>query len=106
MLKSLKIGSLVLAHNVVLAPLAGITNLPFRLLCRQQGAFMTSPILTVASSEVKDEFRKFRDTMLQFMGQTLPQQVPTPEEAAAMGMQQPQPGQQQQMPPQGMMPNG
>jgi hypothetical protein len=44
--------------------------------------------------------------MLQFMGQTLPQQVPTPEEAAAMGMQQPQPGQQQQMPPQGMMPNG
>ncbi len=38
MLKSLKIGSLVLAHNVVLAPLAGITNLPFRLLCRQQGA--------------------------------------------------------------------
>ncbi len=38
MLKSLKIGSLVLAHNVVLAPLAGITNLPFRLLCRQHGA--------------------------------------------------------------------
>jgi nifR3 family TIM-barrel protein len=38
MLKSLKIGSLVLAHNVVLAPLAGITNLPFRILCRRAGA--------------------------------------------------------------------
>lgn len=38
MLKSLKIGSLVLQHNVVLAPLAGITNLPFRLICRQEGA--------------------------------------------------------------------
>ncbi len=38
MLKPLKIGSLVLQHNVVLAPLAGITNLPFRLLCRQEGA--------------------------------------------------------------------
>lgn len=38
MLKSLTIGSLVLAHNVVLAPLAGITNLPFRLLCRAEGA--------------------------------------------------------------------
>lgn len=38
MLKSLTIGSLVLAHNVVLAPLAGITNLPFRLLCRREGA--------------------------------------------------------------------
>jgi len=38
MLKSLKIGDLVLKHNVVLAPLAGITNLPFRILCRCEGA--------------------------------------------------------------------
>jgi nifR3 family TIM-barrel protein len=38
MLKPLKIGSLVLPHNVVLAPLAGITNLPFRVLCRLEGA--------------------------------------------------------------------
>lgn len=36
--KPLKIGDLVLAHNVVLAPLAGITNLPFRILCRREGA--------------------------------------------------------------------
>ncbi len=38
MLKPLTIGSLALAHNVVLAPLAGITNLPFRLICRKAGA--------------------------------------------------------------------
>ena len=38
MLKPLTIGSLVLQHNVVLAPLAGITNLPFRLICRKAGA--------------------------------------------------------------------
>ncbi len=38
MRKPLKIGDLVLAHNVVLAPLAGITNLPFRILCRREGA--------------------------------------------------------------------
>jgi nifR3 family TIM-barrel protein len=38
MIKPVTIGSLVLSHNVVLAPLAGITNLPFRLLCRQEGA--------------------------------------------------------------------
>jgi tRNA-dihydrouridine synthase B len=38
MLKPLRIGSLALAHNVVLAPLAGITNLPFRILCRSAGA--------------------------------------------------------------------
>ncbi|HEX9078337.1 MAG TPA: tRNA dihydrouridine synthase DusB [Desulfuromonadaceae bacterium] len=38
MLKPLRIGDLALAHNVVLAPLAGITNLPFRILCRRAGA--------------------------------------------------------------------
>ena len=38
MLTSLRIGSLILPHNVVLAPLAGITNLPFRVLCRRAGA--------------------------------------------------------------------
>ncbi len=38
MLKPLTIGSLVLAHNVVLAPLAGITNHSFRLICRTAGA--------------------------------------------------------------------
>lgn len=38
MLKPLKIGTLSLAHNVVLAPLAGITNLPFRIICRRMGA--------------------------------------------------------------------
>lgn len=38
MLKPLRIGGLALAHNVVLAPLAGITNLPFRVLCRSEGA--------------------------------------------------------------------
>ncbi len=38
MLKPLTIGSLALRHNVVLAPLAGITNLPFRLICREAGA--------------------------------------------------------------------
>ena len=38
MLKSLIIGSLVLQHNVMLAPLAGITNHSFRKLCRKFGA--------------------------------------------------------------------
>jgi len=34
---SLKIGSLVLDNSVILAPLAGITNLPFRLLSKEAG---------------------------------------------------------------------
>lgn len=37
---SLKIGDTVLEHNVILAPMAGVTDLPFRLLCREQGAGM------------------------------------------------------------------
>jgi tRNA-dihydrouridine synthase B len=38
MSKSLKIGTLALRNNLILAPMAGITNLPFRLLARQHGA--------------------------------------------------------------------
>lgn len=38
MLKSLRIGDVVLENNVMLAPMAGVTDLPFRLLCREQGA--------------------------------------------------------------------
>ncbi len=34
----LKIGSVTLDNNVILAPMAGVTDLPFRLLSREQGA--------------------------------------------------------------------
>ena len=33
----MQIGSLTLANNIILAPLAGITNLPFRLLAKEAG---------------------------------------------------------------------
>ncbi|MDE6314368.1 MAG: tRNA dihydrouridine synthase DusB [Lachnospiraceae bacterium] len=34
----LKIGKVTLENNVVLAPMAGVTDLPFRLLCKEMGA--------------------------------------------------------------------
>lgn len=34
----LQIGNVTLDNNVILAPMAGVTDLPFRLLCREQGA--------------------------------------------------------------------
>lgn len=37
-LKKLKIGNVELRNNILLAPMAGITDLPFRLLCEKYGA--------------------------------------------------------------------
>jgi nifR3 family TIM-barrel protein len=36
--RRLKIGDVVLENNVILAPMAGVTDLPFRLICKEQGA--------------------------------------------------------------------
>lgn len=37
-MKKLKIGTVELDNPVILAPMAGVTDLPFRILCREQGA--------------------------------------------------------------------
>ena len=37
-MKTLQIGNVTLPNNLILAPMAGVTDLPFRLLCREQGA--------------------------------------------------------------------
>ncbi|MCC8150810.1 MAG: tRNA dihydrouridine synthase DusB [Lachnospiraceae bacterium] len=37
-MQQLQIGNVVLDNNLILAPMAGVTDLPFRLLCREQGA--------------------------------------------------------------------
>ena len=33
--KSIKIGNVILENNIFLAPMAGITDLPFRLVCKK-----------------------------------------------------------------------
>ena len=38
MINKLKIGNVELENNLILAPMAGVTDLPFRLLCKDQGA--------------------------------------------------------------------
>jgi len=38
MTQKLKIGNVELDNNIILAPMAGVTDLPFRLLCREMGA--------------------------------------------------------------------
>ncbi len=37
----LKIGNVTLEQNIILAPMAGVTDLPFRLLCKEQGCGLT-----------------------------------------------------------------
>ncbi len=37
-IEKLKIGNVTLENNLILAPMAGVTDLPFRLLCKEQGA--------------------------------------------------------------------
>ena len=37
----MKIGSVLLPNNLILAPMAGVSDLPFRLLCREEGAGLT-----------------------------------------------------------------
>lgn len=41
LLKPLMIGGVTLMNNIILAPMAGVTDLPFRLLCSEQGAGLT-----------------------------------------------------------------
>ena len=36
-LKPLKIGNVELENNILLAPMAGITDLPFRVMCKNYG---------------------------------------------------------------------
>ena len=36
--RQLKIGDVILENNVILAPMAGVTDLPFRVICKEQGA--------------------------------------------------------------------
>ncbi len=37
-MSELRIGNVTLKNNIILAPMAGVTDLPFRLLCKEQGA--------------------------------------------------------------------
>lgn len=73
---SLKIGNVELEHGVMLAPMAGVTDLPFRILCHEQGSalqFMemvsakailyknknTQPLLEVSPEEGKTAIQLF-----------------------------------------------
>ena len=49
-LKPLTIGNLTLAHNILFGPMAGISDLPYRLLCHEAGAALTCTELISAKA--------------------------------------------------------
>jgi hypothetical protein len=56
--------------------------------------FMTKPLMQMASPEVVNAFRSFREALMQFAGISLPEAVPNPDDAAMLsggmpGMQGP-----------------
>lgn len=55
----LKIGSLELAENLLLAPMAGITNLPMRLLAREQGAALCFTEMVSVNGLVREGAKTF-----------------------------------------------
>jgi nifR3 family TIM-barrel protein len=59
MLKQLKIGDLTLCHNLLLAPMAGITNLPFRLIAREMGASLCFTEMVSSDGLVREGRKSF-----------------------------------------------
>ncbi|GLI39889.1 tRNA dihydrouridine synthase DusB [Geobacter hydrogenophilus] len=59
MLNPLAIGSLTLANNLILAPMAGITNLPFRLLAREEGASLCFTEMVSVNGLVREGRKTF-----------------------------------------------
>jgi len=54
-LKKLKIGSLELENNILLAPMAGITDLPFRLICKEFGPSLVTTEMVSSKAILYDD---------------------------------------------------
>lgn len=59
----LKIGNVILKNRFILAPMAGVTDLPFRLLCKEQGAALLG--MEMASAKAIYYKNKNTDTLLE-----------------------------------------
>lgn len=66
----MKIGNVVLDNNVILAPMAGVSDLPFRLLCKEQGVGMT------CSEMVSAKAISFHNKNTEALLETAPQERP------------------------------
>ena len=82
-------------QQIILTPHTARPDIQLRVL----SSFMTGPQMAMASHQVQDSFKSFREALISFMGQTLPSMVPNPDEIQDLGM----PPRQQLQQPQGMI---
>ncbi|MFT7145106.1 MAG: tRNA-dihydrouridine synthase B, partial [bacterium] len=54
MINRLNIGNIVLENNVILAPMSGISDAPFRLICKQYGAGMVVSEMVACEAMIRD----------------------------------------------------
>ena len=59
-LKKLKIGNVELENNLILAPMAGVTNQPFRIICKQFGAGMVCTEMASARAMYHNDLKTKR----------------------------------------------
>ena len=62
LLNKLKIGNIELENNILLAPMAGITDLPFRLICKQFGVGLVTTEM-ISSKAILYDDRKTKELM-------------------------------------------
>tara|TARA_R110000868_G_scaffold188802_1_gene431618 strand:- start:6282 stop:8279 length:1998 start_codon:yes stop_codon:yes gene_type:complete len=72
--------------QVIITPHTSRPELQMRVL----SSFMSGPLMSKADPLVIDEFKKYREAMIQFMGASLPAMVPNPDSAALFAEQRPQ----------------
>lgn len=66
----MRIGTLILTGNIFLAPMAGVTDLPFRLLCKEQGASL------VYTEMISAKAMHYNDRETLKMSETHPDEAP------------------------------
>ena len=69
-MRPLQIGSLCIEHPVILAPMAGVTDLPFRVLCRRQGCGL------VCTEMVSAKAITYKNKNTFFLMETVPEERP------------------------------
>lgn len=66
----MKIGNVELDNNLILAPMAGVTDLPFRLLCKQMGAGLVC--MEMVSAKAITYKNKNTESLLEIMPEEMP----------------------------------